>query len=225
MSEPSRLVEANRLLQAAYGQPDLSSNEAGWSRFLHVLLGIAADHPLRQNLNEVLRSPPLATPGESSAATTGQLVEILAPFPRGSQKASLIRAVAAWWVSTFGNEVSPEWTVGVQTYRDALRSIRGLGPATVDELLLFAANLPVFPVDRSALRVAVRHGWLDLPVEDEEAQSLFVSGLNRSSPDLQEFSRVISLVGERHCGREPLCDGCPLQSMLPEGGPRNPQSC
>ena len=200
-------------------------DEATWSRFLRTLMGVPEDHPASGALSELLQSSPLATPRESAGATAGQLVEILKPVPRGPQKASVVRAVAAWWLSQFGDELSPAWSASVASYRQSLRQIRGLGPATVDELLLFAGPLPVFPIDRSSLRVAVRHGWLNLSAEDDEAQSLFVEGLNRSTADLQELSRLLTKVGESHCGREPKCDGCPLQSVLPEGGPRDPQGC
>ncbi|MBS0206751.1 MAG: hypothetical protein JSS49_28075 [Planctomycetes bacterium] len=225
MTELTRLEQAVTLLSAAYGSLGLAQGESTWARFVRVLMGIPTGHAASDTLVGLLQTGPLAAPGESSVATPGQLVEILAPIPRGSQKASVIRAVAAWWLAQFGDEVSPAWSVSPQSYRESLRQIRGLGPATVDELLLFAADLPVFPVDRTALRVAVRHGWLDLPVEDEDAQSLFVRGVDGSPARLQELARLLTRVGESHCGREPNCEGCPLQSLLPSGGPLNPQSC
>ena len=225
MTDASRIHQAITLLRDAYGTVHLPNDEATWSRILRVLMGLAGDHPASGALSELLKSSPLATPRESAAASAGQLVELLKPIPRGPQKASVVRAVAAWWLSQFGDERSPEWSAGVSAYRESLRQIRGLGPATVDELLLFTAGLPVFPVDRTALRVAVRHGWLVLPVDDEEAQSFFVRGLGQSNLERQELSRLLGKVGEAHCGREPRCDGCPLQSVLPEGGPRDPQSC
>jgi endonuclease-3 related protein len=225
MSENSCLQVASALLRTAYGSVDLPMGDTTWSLFLRVLFSVPAEHAAHPALTDLLRSAPLANPREAAAATAGQLVEILGPIPRGAQKASVVRAVAAWWLTHFGDETSPEWTSGVAVYRESLRQIRGLGPATVDELLLFAAQLPVFPVDRSALRVAIRHGWLNLPVDDEQAQSFFIQGMKQSGLDAREFSRLLTKVGEAHCGREPRCEGCPLQSQLPSGGPLNPESC
>lgn len=225
MTDSSRLERAAALLKSAYGSVARAADDSCWHRFLRVLLGIPSTHAASDALSELLSSSPLASPDQAAIVSAGTLVEILQPIPRGPQKASVIRAVAAWWMSEFGGTQSPEWTGGVEGYRMALRQIRGLGPATVDELLLFAADLPVFPVDRTALRVAVRHGWLDLPVEDEEAQAFFVNGQSGGRLNLQELSRLLTKVGDTHCGREPKCDGCPLQPMLPEGGPRSPESC
>ena len=225
MSDLSRFQQATERLRTAYGRVELPPAGSTWKLFLHVLFGVPSDHHANEVLSELLKSSALASPTETTQTPAGQLVEVLAPIPRGPQKASVVRAVATWWLDQFGETLSPEWPRGVEFYRESLRAIRGLGPATVDELLLFAAQLKVFPVDRTALRVAVRHGWLDLPLEDEEAQSFFVRGLLQAEIDPREFSRLLTKVGEHHCGREPKCDGCPLQPLLPSGGPLSPESC
>jgi endonuclease III-like uncharacterized protein len=222
MTNPSRLVDADAQLRAAYGTPGNVESSSTWSLFLQVLLagpGVATD--VMKNL---LGSPQFITPKSLSQMTAGQLVELLAEIPRGPQKASLLRTVSEWWVAQFGEECSPEWSRGLEFYRESLRKIRGLGPATVDELLMFVARLPVFPLDRGTLRVAIRHGWLDLPLEDDEAQSFFVSGLRDAAIDPRPFSQLVSQVAAAHCGREPKCDGCPLQSLLPPNGPLNPDA-
>jgi endonuclease III-like uncharacterized protein len=225
MTELSRLAKANALLRAAYGSPELSVAGSSWTLFLQVLLVGPGTAASGSAVSDVLNSQALGDPETTMQTGTGELVELLAKVPRGSQKASLLRTVADWWLKTFGNECSPEWSHGLEHYRLSLRKIRGLGPATVDDLLMHAARLAVFPLDRGTLRVAIRHGWLDLPVEDDESQSFFVGGLKEAGIDTREFSLLISRVAEENCGREPKCEGCPLQSLLPPGGPLNPDSC
>lgn len=223
MSELSRLAAADVALHQAYGSPELPDATNGWSQFLRVLLiGSTASN---SKVNEVLQSPLLVDPQSVATFSTGQLVELLAPVPRGPQKASLIRAIAEWWLSQFGNECDPDWLNNWQSYRDSLRRIRGLGPATVDELLLFVGQVPVFPLDRGTIRVAVRHGWLDLPLEEDASQDFFVRGLREAQIEPQGFSMLLARVADAHCGREPKCDGCPLQPLLPPNGPLNPESC
>ncbi len=224
MTELSRLASANALLRSAYGSPEPIESSDRWTLFLRVLLAGISREPASDNVTEALRSSTLARPAATAQSSTGQLVEVLAKVPRGPQKASLLRSVANWWLTTFGDDCSPDWSDSVEFYRESLRKIRGLGPATVDELLMFAAQLPVFPMDRGTLRVAIRHGWLDLPLEDDESQNFFVRGLTDAEIDRREFSQLISHVAGTHCGREPKCDGCPLQSLLPPGGPLNPDS-
>ena len=222
MSGQSRLEKANELLVTAYGMPNIPDLRGDWKSFLHVLLVGPISHPA---VDDVLQSPEFAHPRVTSETGTHELVERLSPVPRGSQKASVIRSVAQWWLSTFDDDEAPDWHHGREFYRDSLRKIRGLGPATVDELLLFVGNQSLFPIDRGTLRVAVRHGWIDLPVEDDDAQDFFLRGLRDAGIDPLVFSRQIARVASEHCGREPKCTTCPLQSLLPPNGPINPESC
>lgn len=221
----SRLANAVLQLRSAYGSPEPIESPNQWATFLRVLLTGPGRGESQELVRAVLASPPLDSAGALSKASTGQLVERLSAIPRGAQKASLIRAVAEWWLAQFGDQADGAWTKDLQFYRESLRRIKGLGPATVDELLLFVAKLPVFPVSRGAMRVAVRHGWLDLPLEDSEAQDVFVRGLADSPVELGAAFQLLSQVAEAHCGREPQCDGCPLQPLLPPNGPLNPDSC
>ncbi|OYW15596.1 MAG: hypothetical protein B7Z55_14960 [Planctomycetales bacterium 12-60-4] len=164
-------------------------------------------------------------PADVAAMSTGQLIEALEHVPRGPQKAGVWRALAQWWQATFGDDVDPAWTGSLEDYRLALRKIRGLGPEMVDRLLLFAAGLPVVPIDRATLRVLVRHGWLDLPVDDESAQATLLAAFGDSVSELQRSVLGFREIGARFCGRQPACDECPLKPLLPLEGPIDPQAC
>ncbi|WP_010587070.1 hypothetical protein [Schlesneria paludicola] len=224
MSTRSRLENAAEALRAAYGTPELPRAASGWSLFLQLLL-IGPAQDVGPAVRNALDSDALSSPRVVSQTSAGQLVEQLAGVPRGPQKASLLRSVATWWLETFGDDCSPEWVGGADRYRESLLKIRGLGLATVDELLLFAGGLDLFPLDRGIVRVAVRHGWLDLPLEDDEAQHVFAGGLKETDVDLREFVLLLGRVATEHCRREPICEGCPLQPLLPPNGPLNPDSC
>lgn len=222
MSDQSRLAEADARLQATYGNPVDVESSSPWRLFLQLLLvGPVGE---QDSVTTVLSSPPFDAPASLAQMSAGQLVERLSGIPRGPQKSSLLLSVAKWWIGQFGDDCSPNWSSGREFYRESLRKIRGLGPATVDELLMFVARLPVFPLDRGTIRVAIRHGWLDLPLEDEEAQDFFVQGLQASDIDPRSFSRLMTRVAADHCGRVPQCEDCPLESLLPPHGPLNPDA-
>ena len=222
MPKPSRVAEADTRLRQAYGIPESVEAPSSWSLFIQILL--AGSESPTEAVKTVLNLPAFVAPEQLLKMTAGQLVELLAGIPRGPKKASLLRSVSEWWIQQFGDECSPEWSRGLEYYRESLRKIRGLGPATVDELLMLVAGLPVFPIDRGTLRVAIRHGWLDLPLNDEEAPTFFVQGLRDAEIDPRSFARLISQVATAHCGREPDCQTCPLKPLLPPDGPRNPDA-
>ncbi|MDZ4687579.1 MAG: hypothetical protein SH850_21110 [Planctomycetaceae bacterium] len=199
-----------------------AADDTAWQRCLTELLSghAAASEAVRQVVHGELESP--ATVATQSLA---QLLEALKPVPRGPQKAGVVKALAEWWRTEFGDETTPAWSRALEDYRCALRAIRGLGPETVDRLLLFGARLAVAPVDRATLRIAVRHGWLDLPVTDEEAQATFLAGVGRSVDELRDGVRRLHHIGAEFCGRVPDCERCPLQPFLPAGGPLSPDAC
>ncbi|HUQ69968.1 MAG TPA: hypothetical protein VM165_10620 [Planctomycetaceae bacterium] len=197
-------------------------DDTAWQRCLTELLSghAGAVEAMRQVVHGDFESPIIV-----ATQSLAQLLEALKPVPRGPQKAGVVKALAEWWQSEFGDEANPTWPRALEDYRTELRSIRGLGPETVDRLLLFGAGLAVAPVDRATLRIAVRHGWLDLPVTDEEAQATFLAGLGRSVDELRDGVRRLHDIGAEFCGRVPDCERCPLKPFLLAGGPLSPDAC
>ncbi|MDX1970856.1 MAG: hypothetical protein SFV23_27060 [Planctomycetaceae bacterium] len=211
------LVDAVSRAQQGSVPPDNLSADSAWERACKVLFDVGTT----QNDHGITT----ASPSDLAAMSTGQLIEALAQVPRGPQKAGVLKALANWWCSTFGDDADPAWTGALEDYRLELRKIRGLGPETVDRLLLFAARLPVIPIDRATLRVLVRHGWLDLPVEDESAQATLKGAFGTSIDEFQRAVTGFQDIGSQFCGREPACDACPLKPLLPPGGPIDPSAC
>jgi endonuclease III len=195
---------------------------AWWRAVVELLWGDSAPDA---ELVRSLKSGPLATAAHCAAASPSSLMAALEDVPRGPQKSSVLIRLAQWWISEFGDDDAPGWRAGLEHYRAALRSIRGIGPETADRLLLFAGGLAVFPVDRAILRIAVRHGWLDWPVDDESAQSSMLSAFGRDVPEMQHAARRLKTIGAEFCGRIPNCEACPLKAWLPEQGPLCVDQC
>jgi endonuclease-3 related protein len=221
-------MQPDTSLAAAFGawQPRLGkaapASFTAWQRVVAELLS-GPQQPRRESeLNRLFQETSLQSPATTATASLGQLAEALAPFPRGTKQAPVIAALARWWLRTWGDDVDPDWRHDLEQCRRELRRIRGLGPETADRLLLFAAGQRVFPVERAALRIAVRHDWLDVPVDDAAAQALFRRAAGDDVTGLQQLSRWLHELGATHCGRIPQCAGCPLEPYLPVGGPHEP---
>ncbi len=204
-----------------FAGPPLVNPQASLSAWDACLAALLGGIEVRQKVTAKC----LDTPGACASASTAALLEALEAIPRGPQKATVLHRFATWWSEQFGDDCQPVWNRGVEDFRASLRAIRGLGPETVDRLLLFGAGLPVMPIDRASLRVLVRHGWLDLPVSDEEAQSTLLAAGGPEIAGLQHATRWLQDIGGKYCGRVPDCAACPLQPTLPASGPRHPESC
>ncbi|GAB4136603.1 endonuclease III domain-containing protein [Thermopirellula anaerolimosa] len=114
-----------------------------------------------------------------------------------------------------------------QTPRDQLRrellEINGIGPETADSILLYAGNLPTFVVDAYTLRIFARHRWVEPDADYHELKSLFEDGLESDAALYNEYHALLVRAGKDYCNkRRPKCQGCPLEGLLPEGGPADP---
>jgi endonuclease-3 related protein len=115
-------------------------------------------------------------------------------------------------------------SLDTESLRTELASLRGIGPATADALLLRAFSRPVFPVDQATYRILVRHGWLDSWATYEEARAVVEGQCTHDAVLLARMSEWLARVGSEFCRvREPKCEACPLRCFLPRGGPFEPE--
>ncbi|MFP4457999.1 MAG: endonuclease III domain-containing protein [Candidatus Zixiibacteriota bacterium] len=95
--------------------------------------------------------------------------------------------------------------------RELLLSIRGIGPETADDMLLYAFDRPVFVVDAYTFRIFHRHGLLDDSASYNEIAELFASNLESDSKLYGEYHALIVQIGKNFCKKsKPKCESCPL---------------
>src|SRR5262249_56809455 len=110
--------------------------------------------------------------------------------------------------------------------RDGLPEIPGVGPETVDAILLYAAGRPVFAADAYARRVLARHRLVDPRAGYEEVRRWLEAHLP-SDPELfNEFHALLVAVGKSNCRSRPRGEGCALRVDLPgrRPAPARPRS-
>ncbi len=97
--------------------------------------------------------------------------------------------------------------------RDELLAINGLGPETVDSILLYAAGKPVFVVDAYTKRILSRHNLISSKAEYVLVQEYFMKNLPRNSRLFNEFHALFVQTGKDFCKKKPLCSKCPLVNL------------
>jgi endonuclease-3 related protein len=146
-----------------------------------------------------------------------------------------LKRLARWLVDHHGGKVDSLFNPDRSTdwLRGELASIKGVGMAGSDAILLYALKRPSYPVDRATYRVLVRHGWLDPTATYDDARDTVVQpvaeGADEWMPDpadeLTELAHGMEQLGRRFCrAAAPRCDDCPLESLLPEAGPLGAES-
>jgi endonuclease-3 related protein len=153
---------------------------------------------------------------EVDLAALGALVRPAGTYRR---KARSLRDFARWLLGGFGGDFGAMRRAPLAALRREMLAVRGLGPETVDAILLYAAARPVFVADAYTRRVLVRHRLLARSAGYEEARA-FLEGHLPSDPALfNEFHALLVAVAKTHCRAAPRCASCPLRFDLPGGRP------
>jgi endonuclease-3 related protein len=132
------------------------------------------------------------------------------------QKARTIVTFVRWLEEHYEGSLRRMLERPAEELRAALLKLSGLGPETVDAILLYAGDRPVFVADAYTRRILARHGMLAENVGYAEAQEFIHGRLERDSRVYNEFHALLVEAGKRHCKRRaPRCGGCPLEEFLP----------
>lgn len=145
-----------------------------------------------------------------SAAPAGELAPLIRPSVYYNRKAAKLKSfcehVETLWEGNLKGFLSQE----MNSLRQELLSISGVGRETADSIILYAAFQPSFVVDAYTHRILSRHGWAEEESGYEDLRDYFMGHLEPDVPLYQEFHALLDRTGHLYCKRTPLCDSCPL---------------
>jgi endonuclease-3 related protein len=170
-----------------------------------------------------LRERALLRPERVAALPEDGLAALIRAAGTYRLKARRLGAFTRWLLQRFGGRFAGLRRAPLDPLRRELLSVPGLGAETVDSILLYAANRPVFVADAYTRRVLVRHR-LRAPGATYEEARRFVEAHLPSDPALfNELHALIVAVGKAYCRTVPCCRACPLRFDL-RGRPPGPPS-
>jgi endonuclease-3 related protein len=215
----SNLQEVYQKLLDHFGSQHGWSGQSPWE----VLVGaVLTQNTARKNVVlaiDNLRRADVLDPHRLHDMATEELAELIRPAGYHRQKARRLKNLIALLVTRYEGSLERMFSIGRHALRDELLAINGIGPETADSILLDAAQLPTFVVDACTARVLKRHGWIDPDADYHEIQDYFVYHLPEDVHTYSEFHALLVRLGNQYCRRLPKCDQCPLQELLPDGGP------
>ncbi len=147
-----------------------------------------------------------------------ELQELIRPAGYFRVKAQRLRSLVSFFVDEFNGEISAMQATSHDELRQRLLSVHGIGPETADSILLYAVGKPALVVDAYTQRLFARHGWIPHGSSYQALKGHIEGELPVDATIYNEFHALIVQLGKIYCRRTPLCDGCPLQQLLPEGG-------
>ncbi len=139
-----------------------------------------------------------------------EVIDLIRPAGLGNQKGPRIQN-ALQYITEQRGEITLDFlqTMSVDEAKAWLTVIKGIGPKTAAIILLFALNMPAFPVDTHVHRVTKRLGLIDQKTSADRAHDL----LEAIVPPDEFYPAHLNFIrhGREICrARQPLCEQCPL---------------
>lgn len=126
-------------------------------------------------------------------------------------KASRIKNFIHRLCSDFQCNLDRLKTLPTARLRKWLLSIKGIGRETADNIILYAFNRSVFPVDKYTRRLFRRLGIIEF--NDYEEIRRYVESKITRLDILKEFRALIVVHCKNTCKTQPICRECPLEKM------------
>ena len=156
-----------------------------------------------------LKAVDLLDPEAILALDPQRLAELIRPSGYFNVKARRLAALCRWFVERGG--LGPLGVMETGPLREALLSVKGVGPETADDILLYAFHRPVFVVDAYTRRLFSRVGH-DVGDHPYDILRLWIEArVPREVKVYNEYHALIVRHAKEHCRKRPLCEGCPLE--------------
>jgi endonuclease-3 related protein len=148
-----------------------------------------------------------------------ELAELIRPAGYYQVKARRLRNLLKLVIEEYDGDLEAMFSIDLAGLREQLLAVHGIGPETADAILLYAGGLPTFVVDTYTHRVLARHGWVGYDAGYLEVKELCEASVPPDAALYNEYHALLVRLGKEYCRRSaPLCEACPLATMLPQSG-------
>lgn len=162
-----------------------------------------------------LKANGLLEPRALHAADTAAVAALIRPSGYFNQKTKKLKAFLDWFAG-YDYDIEALKRKSLASLREELMSVKGIGPETADDILLYALDMPSFVIDAYTYRVLHRHLLAGEEATYDEIKELFEDNLPKNVGLFNDFHAQFVEVGKYFCKREPECDKCPLKNFLPK---------
>ena len=160
-----------------------------------------------------LKEKELLDPQKLYDVGEGLLARTIKPSGFFNIKAKRVKHFMQFLFEGYRGSIEKMFEKDLLSLREELLTVNGMGPETVDSILLYAGRKPVFVVDAYTKRIFTRHKLVPEDARYGEVQGLFMDNLEHDVPLFNEYHALLVNVGKNFCKSKPRCEQCPLNGV------------
>jgi endonuclease-3 related protein len=220
ITSAQRLRRMNDDLAAAYGPQHWWPAKTPFEVILGAYLTQNTAWKAVERSLDNLRAAGALTVDGLRALALEDLQRLIQPSGFHTRKAPALKAFVTMLDEEFSGSLEALAASPTPALRLRLLALPGVGPETVDAILLYALGHPVPVADEYMRRISERHRLLAPPPGRnrkgyEAMTALIRQAFASDAPEDQaqlfnEFHALTVAVGKAHCGKSAHCAGCPL---------------
>ncbi|MCG6896023.1 MAG: endonuclease III domain-containing protein [Thiocapsa sp.] len=206
--EPEALRRVHEVLVACFGPQDWWPAESAFEIMVGAIL---TQNTAWTNVERALMRLQARIPLSAEAILrldSDELADALRPSGYFNVKSQRLRSFCEAYLQAGG--LSGLDRLPTPALRAWLLGLKGVGPETADDILLYAFERPVFIVDAYTRRIFSRLGLLAGKEPYERIRDAFERALGPDVPLLKEYHALIVQQGKAVCRSRPACDRCAL---------------
>jgi endonuclease-3 related protein len=164
-----------------------------------------------------LKAASLLSPDALYHLPVQDLAAVIRPAGYYNIKARRLKHFVEFLFLENGGDLDGLLTEALDTLRNKLLSIKGVGPETADSILLYAGNRPTFVVDTYTTRILFRHRLMPQEASYDEVRFFFMDCLKPDVAMFNEYHALLVHLGHAFCSkRNPKCAECPARGWNDE---------
>lgn len=152
-----------------------------------------------------LKEANLLSPEKLHLIPTKKLETLIRPSGYYRAKAKKLKSFLSYLFTHYGGKLELMVSQPLEKLREELLSVYGLGEETVDSILLYAGDKPIFVVDAYTKRTFSRLGLITERANYKTIQKMFMNNLPADSKLFNEYHALLVAFGKKQCKKEPLC--------------------
>lgn len=214
----SRLIEIYRRLLARFGPQHWWPAESAFEIIVGAILTQSTSWANVRRALDNLKQAGALWAGGLAALDVERLAALIRPSGYYHGKALTLRAFMDMLDRDYGGDVDALLTLDAASLRRVLLATRGIGPETADDIILYAANQPVFVIDAYTRRILLRLALCSAQDRYGSLQALFEHNLPADAALFNEYHALLVHLGKTTCIKSaPRCPACPLRDLCPTG--------